>query len=162
MLYELDIADQAIEVFNILNERKETVATAESATAGLIAYLLTTAPGSSNVFKQGWVLYQESAKRRDFQMPMQVEVYSAECGRYLAEEARIRANTTWGIGITGLADQNKAWVSVSHEGGVLSSVDVRSREFGGNPVSSRRGARYEFASLAIKLFLSVLKKSQNH
>lgn len=49
-------------VVNLLRERGETVATAESCTGGLVASTLTDVPGSSAVFHRGYVTYANEAK----------------------------------------------------------------------------------------------------
>src|SRR5207247_1728096 len=40
----------------------QTVATAESCTGGLLAKMITDVPGSSAVFRQGWVTYSNESK----------------------------------------------------------------------------------------------------
>src|SRR5215467_1435161 len=49
-------------VVKLLKERKETLATAESCTGGLIANCVTNVPGASDVFLAGYVTYANSAK----------------------------------------------------------------------------------------------------
>ncbi len=57
-------SEDAIEkvILELLLERGETVATAESCTGGLIASTLTDVPGSSAVFQRGYVTYSNEAK----------------------------------------------------------------------------------------------------
>ena len=49
-------------VFRLLRERKATVSVAESCTGGALGYLLTEIPGSSEVFRQGFLTYANEAK----------------------------------------------------------------------------------------------------
>ncbi len=49
-------------VLQLLRDRRATVATAESCTAGALGYLLTETPGSSAVFRQGYLTYADEAK----------------------------------------------------------------------------------------------------
>lgn len=98
-------------VFNILKERKKTISTAESCTAGLLSYLLTYYPGSSDIFSQGWSLYSPDAKHSHFNLPKDISIYSKECALYLARESMIRAKTDIGVGITGYADTGEFWFS---------------------------------------------------
>lgn len=103
----------------LLKKHDMTISTAESCTAGLVAFMLTGISGSSDYYKQGWVLYQEASKRNEFLLPHDVDVYSFECARLLAKTAMLRAGTSFGIGVTGLAenadkkeDAGVLWMSV--------------------------------------------------
>jgi nicotinamide-nucleotide amidase len=49
-------------VFALLRSRGATVSVAESCTAGALGYLLTETPGSSEVFRQGYLTYSNAAK----------------------------------------------------------------------------------------------------
>jgi len=49
-------------VVRLLNQREQTLATAESCTGGLIANKITNVPGASEVFLAGYVTYANSAK----------------------------------------------------------------------------------------------------
>src|SRR5262249_7788047 len=57
-------SDESLEqvVVQLLNERKETLAVAESCTGGLLAHRITNVPGASNVFIAGYVCYANRAK----------------------------------------------------------------------------------------------------
>lgn len=135
----------------LLKGRNQTLATAESITAGLLSFSLTMYAGSSDYFKQGWVLYQEESKRKDFHMPPRVNVYSPECAQWLAEEARLKAGTTYGLGITGLAepDNGVVWFAASHADGLYPCH----RTFTGDRNSIRLQAAsavlHEFANLIL-------------
>jgi nicotinamide-nucleotide amidase len=50
-------------VGKLLQERKKTVATAESCTGGLLASLITDVPGASEYFREGVVTYSNEAKQ---------------------------------------------------------------------------------------------------
>lgn len=52
----------AAQLGEVLNSRKGMLSTAESCTGGLLAGALTSIPGSSLWFDQGWVTYSNSAK----------------------------------------------------------------------------------------------------
>ena len=45
-----------------LIEKKTTISVAESITGGLIAKLITDVPGSSSIFKEGFIVYSNEAK----------------------------------------------------------------------------------------------------
>jgi nicotinamide-nucleotide amidase len=85
----------------------ERLATAESCTGGMLAQLVTSVPGASAVFDLGVVAYANAAKIALLGVPEAVlaarGAVSEEVARLLAEGARARAGTTWGLGITGVA-----------------------------------------------------------
>ena len=57
-------------VINILLEKKLSIATVESCSAGYLSYLLKTMPGSSMVFKGGIIAYSLEAKYAFFKLPI--------------------------------------------------------------------------------------------
>lgn len=82
----------------------------ESCTGGLLGSLLTSVPGSSDVFMGGWITYDNAVKRSQVGVPGSVleapGAVSAECARAMAEGA-LKADTgaggTHAIAITGIA-----------------------------------------------------------
>src|SRR5262245_45212020 len=92
--------------------KNATIATAESCTGGLVAERLTNVPGSSRYFMSGVICYSNESKMELAGIPpllleMQGAV-SAEVARGLAEGVRERANTTIGVGVTGVAGPSGA------------------------------------------------------
>jgi nicotinamide-nucleotide amidase len=59
-------------VGGILRARHQTVATAESCTAGLVAAMLTEAPGASAWFPGGWVVYANRMKTEALGIPAEL------------------------------------------------------------------------------------------
>ncbi|HEX4226495.1 MAG TPA: CinA family protein, partial [Pseudonocardiaceae bacterium] len=57
-------ASLAVDVIHLLRSRSETVATAESLTAGLLCGVLTTVPGASVAVRGGLVVYATELKSR--------------------------------------------------------------------------------------------------
>lgn len=137
-MFEEDVEQNVLKIRQMLRERQESVATAESCTAGLVAYGLTSVAGSSDYFKQSWVLYAEDAKRFDFLMPLDIEVYSMKCARWLAKTSREKARTNHGIGVTGLAttDNGRVWFAVNINGEELFAM----RLYAGDRNTIRRHA----------------------
>jgi nicotinamide-nucleotide amidase len=90
-----------------LVERGERLALAESCTGGLAAALVTSVAGSSAVFDLGLVAYANAAKTALAGVPPELiaahGAVSEPVARALAEGARARGGTAWGIGITGIA-----------------------------------------------------------
>ena len=92
---------------NYLVKYKKTIAVAESCTGGLISYLLTQFPGSSQYFLLGVVAYSNKAKIDTLKIPAKLILkkgaVSKEIASKLASSVRKLANTDFGIGITGIA-----------------------------------------------------------
>ena len=91
----------------MLTERGETLATAESCTAGGIAERVTDVPGSSVYFVGGVVAYANAVKMRDLGVEESLlaahGAVSEAVAREMAAGVRARMQTTWGLSITGVA-----------------------------------------------------------
>jgi nicotinamide-nucleotide amidase len=84
-----------------------SLAVAESCTGGLISQRLTEVPGSSVYFKEGVVAYSNDAKTRslgvDSELIRQHGAVSAAVAEAMAEGIRHRADTDFGLSVTGIA-----------------------------------------------------------
>lgn len=84
-----------------------TLSVAESCTGGLIAQRVTEVPGSSKYFIEGVVAYSNDAKTRtlgvDPALILENGAVSAPVARAMAEGIRERAQTDFGLSITGIA-----------------------------------------------------------
>ena len=104
--------DETLEavVVKLLNQRKETLATAESCTGGLIANYITNVPGASEVFLAGYITYANNAKSDVLNVdPKLIDKHGAvsePVARAMAEGARTRAASTYGVATTGIAGPN--------------------------------------------------------
>ena len=87
--------------------RGETVAAAESLTAGLFCATLAAVPGASATLRGGVVVYATDLKTRLAGVPEDVLTahgpVSPETAGALAEGVRDRCRSTWGVGLTGVA-----------------------------------------------------------
>lgn len=94
-------------VGDLLVERDQTFAVAESCTGGKLAAEATEIPGSSRWFRGGWVVYADELKRQlagiDEEVLARDGAVSEPVARRLAEAVRERCGADWGIGITGIA-----------------------------------------------------------
>ncbi len=101
--------DETLEgvVVRLLKQRKQTLATAESCTGGLIANQITNVSGASEVFLAGYVTYANSAKSDalnvDWKLIDKHGAVSEPVARAMAEGAHTRAVSTYGLATTGIA-----------------------------------------------------------
>jgi nicotinamide-nucleotide amidase len=102
-----DLFDIAAVVGERLKARGETIAVAESSSGGLISAALLSVPGASAYYLGGTVVYTSKARMKLLDIPREAvagmrsasEPYAA----LLAETARTRFGTTWGLSETGAA-----------------------------------------------------------
>jgi competence/damage-inducible protein CinA-like protein len=94
-------------LIRLLSDRKETVATAESCTGGLLAHRLTNVPGSSAAFLAGFVTYANRVKESTLGLAADLitrhGAVSKPVARAMAEGARERAGATHALATTGIA-----------------------------------------------------------
>ena len=99
--------DVAVRLHRTLLSRGETVAAAESLTAGLFRATLATVPGASATLRGGVVVYATELKTALAGVPAGLLAahgpVSPETAAALAEGVRERCAATWGIGLTGVA-----------------------------------------------------------
>ncbi|MEV0897373.1 CinA family protein [Actinoplanes sp. NPDC049802] len=103
----MDISVAAAAAVHALVERRQTMATAESLTGGLVAATIVEIPGVSAVYRGGMVVYATDLKARltgvpegllEERGPVDGDVAAA-----LAEGARERCGADWGLATTGVA-----------------------------------------------------------
>jgi nicotinamide-nucleotide amidase len=96
-----------VRLHQALLARGETVAAAESLTAGLFCATLAEVPGASATLRGGVVVYATELKAVLAGVPGDLLAahgpVSPETARALAEGVRERCGSTWGIGLTGVA-----------------------------------------------------------
>nr|WP_042185754.1 CinA family protein [Kibdelosporangium sp. MJ126-NF4]CEL16864.1 C-terminal domain of CinA type S [Kibdelosporangium sp. MJ126-NF4]CTQ91908.1 C-terminal domain of CinA type S [Kibdelosporangium sp. MJ126-NF4] len=100
-------ADKLAGLIQDMRVRGETVATAESLTAGLVSAVLTAVPGASAVVRGGFVVYATDLKWGlagvDPDLLSARGAVDTEVAAQLATGARERCAATWGLGLTGVA-----------------------------------------------------------
>jgi nicotinamide-nucleotide amidase len=124
-----------------LEMRAATLAVAESCTGGLMAQRLTSISGSSRSFVGGAVVYSDLLKIEFADVPPSLlerhGAVSREVAGALAEGIRERCDTTFGVGITGIAGPGGAtehkpvglvYISVSDG----KHTEVLEKRFGGD------------------------------
>jgi len=135
-------------VHELLIERGQTVATAESCSGGLIAASLTDTPGSSAYFLGAVVAYQDEVKARDLEIDTELiathGAVSEPVCRAMAANVRRRFGADLAIATTGIAGPagerpgkpvGLVYVGIAHKDG---TVDVEERRFWGDRANVRR------------------------
>lgn len=83
------------------------IATAESCTGGMVAALLTSIAGSSDVFDRGFVTYSNEAKIGMLEVSPEIiaefGAVSRECALAMAHGAILKSAATLAVSITGIA-----------------------------------------------------------
>ena len=96
-----------IKTHKLLIKHKNTVAVAESCTAGLLSYLLTQLPGSSRYFLLGITTYSNTSKGKLLRIPASVIASHGAVSKVVAvrmsESIKHIAHADFGIAITGIA-----------------------------------------------------------
>jgi nicotinamide-nucleotide amidase len=98
-------------VGGLLRAKHLSLAVAESATGGHLAALITDAPGASDYFRAGYVVYTRAAKEALGVSPGLLDTYgtiSAETSVALAQAARGRSGADAAIATTGVAGPDPA------------------------------------------------------
>lgn len=151
-------------VGRILRERGETLAVAESMTAGLVASRITDIQGASDYFVGGSVCYQVAEKVRALGLSADfVEAHghvSPEVTRAIAEAIRNLTGATWGLGVTGYAgagpntpssEVGHAYVALAGPDGTESSAF----RFGAHP---REKVKHFASQRALEILFKRLKR----
>ncbi|CAM05063.1 nicotinamide-nucleotide amidase [Saccharopolyspora erythraea NRRL 2338] len=148
-------------VLDALRTRGETVATAESLTAGILSAALTDVPGASDVVRGGMVVYATDLKASLLGVDRVVlEEHGAVCpavAEMLAVGVRTRCGADWGIGLTGVAGpdpQDGVSPGTVHLGFAgPSGATVRSVHLGGD----RHAVRAAAVRVALEQFRELLR-----
>jgi nicotinamide-nucleotide amidase len=97
-------------IVDLLTERGQTVAMAESCTGGLLMQNLTSIPGCATVFKGGIVCYSNEIKEKLLNVPHHLlegpnapGAVSEETAEVLAEQVRMIMDADFGLSVTGVA-----------------------------------------------------------
>ncbi len=98
---------ETLRLFQLLQQHKLSVATAESCTGGMIASALVSLSGISDYFEEGYVTYSDAAKTKmlgvDAKLIQKHGVVSLEVAEAMATGAAKTADSNCGIATTGIA-----------------------------------------------------------
>ena len=149
--------DPGRRLVELLTERGETLASAESLTAGLVAATVAETPGASLVLLGGVVAYAAAVKVELLGVPAElvdrVGTVHPDVAVAMAEGVRARLGATWGLSTTGVAGPGPAegkpsgtvHVAVSGPAGTA----TRALELKGDRAAVRSGAVHEVLLLAL-------------
>jgi nicotinamide-nucleotide amidase len=143
--------------------RKQTIAVAESSTAGLISAALLSVPGASAYFLGGAVVYTRDARRLLMDIPDEamkgIRSASEPYAKLLASQVRQRFSTDWGLSETGATGPtgNRYGDAAGHCCTAVSgpAQSVFTLETGS---ADRQANMQEFAKTALNLLLENVSK----
>jgi nicotinamide-nucleotide amidase len=103
----VDIGVAAAAAMHVLVDRRQTLASAESLTGGLVAATIVEIPGVSLVFRGGLIVYATDLKHTLAGVPERLLAergpVDAEVARALATGTRERCTADWALATTGVA-----------------------------------------------------------
>ena len=158
-----DLSTLAASVGQLLKDRGETIAVAESSCGGLLNATLVAIPGASAYYVGGAIIYTRDAQRGLLDIPdaaMEGQRASTEYYATLnAGTIRERLGTTWGLGETGASGptgnqygDNYGHACIAVSGPVERSITVET----GDP--DREGNMWLFAERALTLLEECIRE----
>ena len=102
-----NVSNQASEVIKLCKSKSKRLTTIESCTGGLLSAVLTTVPGSSEVFDCGFVTYSNEAKNKLVRVPSETIIkfgaVSDEVAIAMAQGGLRETGADISVSITGVA-----------------------------------------------------------
>jgi nicotinamide-nucleotide amidase len=158
LVFGTDDEDLQHVVLRLLGEKRRTLATAESVTAGLVAHRVAQVPGGSNWLRGGIVAYTNEMKTRLLGVPAELleahGAVSAQVAEAMAVGCRDKFGTDVAVSTTGLAGPGGAepdkpiglvYVGLAWDGGASSAA------------FTWPGTRTEIQSRTAKMALNVVR-----
>ena len=156
-----EVSSMVKEIIRTLGESHESLATAESITAGGLSSAITSVEGSSQIFLGAIVAYQNQIKADVLGIDEAViathTVYSQEVAIAMAQAVREKFGATWAIATTGVAGpgptdgvpSGTVWVAI--DGPVTQSLEL-------SLAGGRESVRNATVATAIGSFTRILRE----
>ena len=155
---------QSIKILQtICINKKILISTAESCTGGALAEAITSEPGASKIFNEGFIVYSNNAKIKNLSVsPKTLQNYGAvseEVAIEMAINCQNITNSTVSVSITGIAGPGGS--GNKPEGRVCFGVTFNKKiisktiEFG---AIGRENVRIKSVKYALKLLINTLTK----
>ena len=155
---------QSIKILQtICINKKILISTAESCTGGALAQAITSEPGASKIFNEGFIVYSNNAKIKNLSVsPKTLQNYGAvseEVAIEMAINCRNITNSTVSVSITGIAgpggSENKPEGRVCFGVSFNKKIISKTIEFG---AIGRENVRIESVKYALKLLINTLNE----
>jgi nicotinamide-nucleotide amidase len=153
---------QSIKILQtICINKKILISTAESCTGGALAQAITSEPGASKFFNEGFIVYSNNAKIKNLSVsPKTLQNYGAvseEVAIEMAINCRNITNSTISVSITGVAgpggSENKPEGRVCFGVTFNKKIISKTIEFG---AIGRKNVRVKSVKYALKLLINTL------
>jgi nicotinamide-nucleotide amidase len=153
---------QSIKILQtICINKKILISTAESCTGGALAEAITSEPGASKIFNEGFIVYSNNAKIKNLSVsPKTLQNYGAvseEVAIEMAINCRNITNSTVSVSITGIAgpggSENKPEGRVCFGVTFNKKIISKTIEFG---AIGRENVRIMSVKYALKLLINTL------
>ncbi len=151
------------ELFNLIQKENLTVSTAESCTGGLIAGAITSIPGISSYYEEGFVTYSNEAKKKYLGVPSHIlkthGAVSRQTAFYMVRGLIKETGADVGVSVTGIAgpgggSEEKPVGLVYIATGAKDDITVTKNIFSGD----RDAVREKTVDTAIRLLTEKIKE----
>ncbi len=162
-MFAADLLERTEALISHCRARKLMLVTAKSCTGGLVASLLTSIAGSSDVFERGFVTYSNRTKEDclglDATILATFGAVSAETARAMAEGALAHAQAQIALSVTGIAGPGGGSAAkpiglVYFGCGSRGAITILERQFGD---IGRTKVRLEAVAVALDLLCKAIE-----